>query len=120
MGYRSDVSIVFYTDNKSKTPFTAVKFWFDENYPKHDFCDVEVGDNYVLVTYEDVKWYDGYPEVEAVENAVALFCETFGANEDNGVHYERVRVGEETHDIVHDNSDWCHFLLYVERKIHFN
>jgi len=120
MGYRSDVSVVFYTSNESKIPFAAVKFWFEENFPKHDFCEVEMGQNYVLVTYESVKWYEGYPEVNAVNDAIALFCETFDANEDTGVHYEMVRVGEDLNDIEHDHSGWCQWLLYVERKIHFN
>lgn len=120
MGYRSDVKLVFYTSNDSTIPFSAVKFWFDENFPKHDFGDVEVGQNYVLVSYEDVKWYDGYPEVQAVSDAIALFCETFNANEDTGAHYEYVRVGEALNDIEHDHSGWCQFLLDVSRTIHFN
>lgn len=120
MGYRSDIKLVFYTSNDSPTPFTAVKVWFDENFPKHDFCDVEVGQNYVLISYEDVKWYDGYPEVQAVNAAIEKFCETFDANEDTGVHYEMIRVGEELQDIERGASDWCHYLLDVSRTIHFN
>lgn len=119
MGYRSDVKLVFYTSNESEIPFAAIKFWFDENYPKHDFCDVEVGTNHVLVSYEDVKWYSSSPEVEAVDNAITKFCEAFNANEDTGAHYELIRVGEEMNDIEHDHSGWCHFQLYVNRTIHF-
>ena len=120
MGYRSNVSVVFYTSNESEVPFAAVKLWFEENFPKHDFCDVEVGQNYVLVSYEDVKWYQGYPEVEAVDTAIALFCETFDANEDTGAHYEMMRVGEDLQDIEREVSDYCHYLLDVSRTIHFN
>lgn len=120
MGYRSDLKLVFYTDNKSEIPFAAVKFWFDENFPKYDFGDVEVGNNYVLISYEGVKWYQGYPEVEAVNRAIETFVDTFNANEDTGAHYEIVRVGEDTNDIEHDHSGWCNFLLYVNRTIHFN
>ena len=120
MGYRSDVKLVFYTSNDSTIPFSAVKFWFDENYPKHDFCDVEVGQNYVLISYEAHKWYDGYPEVQAVNKAIELFCETFDANEDTGAHYEMIRIGEELEDIERDVSGWSQYLLDVRREIVFN
>ena len=120
MGYRSDVKLVFYTSNDSRIPFSAIKFWFDENYPKHDFGDVEVGQNYVLVSYEDVKWYDGYPEVQAVNRAIEKFVDTFNANEDTGAHYEMIRIGEELDDIERDVSGWCRFLMGVSRTIHFN
>ena len=120
MGYRSDVKLVFYTSNDSTIPFSAVKFWFDENFPKHDFADVEVGQNYVLVSYEDVKWYDNYPEVRAVNKAIEQFCETFDANEDTGAHYEMIRVGEELNDIERNYSSWSQYLLDVRREIVFN
>lgn len=120
MGYRSDIKLVFYTSNDSTIPFSAVKFWFDENFPKNDFGDVEVGQNYVLVSYEDVKWYSSYPEVEAVNQAIEQFCETFDANEDSNAHYEMIRVGEELNDIERDASAYNHYLLDVSRTIHFN
>lgn len=120
MGYRSDVKLVFYTSNESTIPFAAVKLWFDENYPKHDFGDVEVGQNYVLISYEDIKWYDNYPEVQAVDGAIATFVDTFNANEDTGVHYEMIRIGEDLGDIERDASAYCHWLLDVSRTIHFN
>lgn len=120
MGYRSDVKLVFYTSNDSTIPFSAVKFWFDENFPKHDFSDVEVGQNYVLVSYEDVKWYGSYPEVEAVNQAIEKFVDTFNADEDSNAHYEMIRVGEELNDIERDASAYNHYLLDVSRTIHFN
>ena len=120
MGYRSDVKLVFYTSNESELPFSAVKLWFDENYPKYDFGDVEVGQNYVLISYEDVKWYQGYDEVEAVNKAIELFCDTFNAHENTGAHYEMIRVGEELQDIEREASAYCHWLLDVSRTIHFN
>lgn len=120
MGYRSDVKLVFYTSNDSTIPFSAVKFWFDENFPKHDFGEVETGQNYVLVSYEDVKWYDNYPEVRAVNDAIATFVDTFNANEDSNAHYEMIRIGEELNDIERDASAYCHWLLDVSRTIHFN
>lgn len=120
MGYRSDIKLVFYTSNDSPTPFAAVKLWFDENFPKYDFGDVEVGQNYVLISYEDVKWYQGYDEVEAVNKAIETFVDTFNANEETGLHYEMIRVGEELQDIEHDHSAYCHCLLDVRREITFN
>lgn len=120
MGYRSDVSVVFYTSNEERMPFAAIKLWFDENYPKFDFGCVETGSDCVLVTYESVKWYTGYDEVTAVEAAIALFVDTFDANNDTSAHYEMIRVGEELPDIERDASDWCQWRLDVSRTIHFN
>ena len=119
MGYRSEVKLAFYTSNESQIPFAAVKLWFDENYPKNEHCDVEMGNNYVLVSYEQWKWYDGYPEIQAVYDAITKFTETFNANEDSGAHYEMIRVGEEAADIDRNQSDWCQWLLNVERTIYF-
>lgn len=125
MGYRSDVKLVFYTSNESKIPFSAIKFWFDENYPvkeaTQEWCaTIEADQNYVLVSYEDVKWYDDYTHVQAVQNVISTFADTFNANEDTGAHYEIARVGEELTDIDHDHSGWCNWLLDVKREIIFN
>lgn len=126
MGYRSDVTISFYTSNQSELPFSAVKLWFDENYPVKDAtqewsAEIETGDNYVNVWYMDVKWYDDYNHVQAVTKAIETFCETFDANEKmDGAHYEMIRIGEETQDIEREASAYCHWLLDVSRTIRFN
>lgn len=120
MGYRSDVVYVFYIIDPASVPFSLIKLWFDENYPKHDFGTVETGEDYIKVSYVSVKWYQGYPEVQAVENAVDLFGETFKVNEHPHVAWEMVRVGEENADITHDGSGYMAYRLGVNREICFD
>lgn len=134
MGYRSDVTYVFYT-KRGKHDYPMLKLWFDENWPKYDIGDVETGDDYIMVRYEDVKWYDSYPEVIAVNKAIDQFLETFEGSEEEGggsakeqdAHptiplfaYEYVRIGEEDNDIDRDGSEWHDYRLNVTRTVHFN
>lgn len=119
MGYRSDVTYVFYTSNTDAVPFSVIKLWFDENFPKHDFGEVEVGEDSIAVWYTDVKWYRGYHEVEAVERAIEIFTVAFEANDKDNVAWEMVRIGEELADIEHDGSTHHNYRLGVNRSIHF-
>ena len=122
MGYRSDVTIAFYARHNPAEQYPLLKLWFDENYPKHDFCEVEYRPEQgaIIVWYQAVKWYDGYPEVEATAAAIEKFVGTFNAHEDEGWAYESVRVGEETTDIEEHQSTYHDYKLGVSRTIHFD
>jgi hypothetical protein len=125
MGYRSDVTLVFYTRLPSDVPFAALKLWFDENYPVKDAefdwgAKVTSNDcDYVMVEYTDVKWYAGYDHPQAVDAAIEKFDETFDATGTDNVAYEMVRVGEETADIEQRYSEYCDWRLGVSREIEF-
>lgn len=135
MGYRSDVKIVFYltkgthdtppTEDNPLVPFAALKLWFDENYPikeaKDEWCaSIDYGEDYVLVSYIDVKWYGGYDHPTAVETAFANFSDTFRSDErDHRAQYEIVRIGEQDDDIEADRSSYADHRLSVERSIFF-
>ena len=123
MGYRSDVNIVFYTRKPDVVPLVAIKLWFDENYP-HEVAktwnaEIEADDTYVLVKYRDVKWYDRYEHVEAVNAAVQKFTETFEANDHDDVAYEFIRIGEEPTDIEEESSTWSDYRMYARRELCF-
>jgi hypothetical protein len=125
MGYRSDVSVVFYTRRPEETPFASIKFWFDENYPKKAAIEgwgatVETGDDFILVTYQDVKWYQDWEHVKAVRASLDSFVECFDANDVDRAAFEMVRIGEETNDIQEERSDWSDFRLSVTRLIEFS
>ena len=124
MGYRSDVNIVFYTRKPDIIPFVAIKLWFDENYPREGAkkwdAEIETGDDYVLVKYQDVKWYDGYEHVNAVNAAVDRFTKTFEADAHDDVAYEFTRIGEESTDIEEESSTWSDYRLRVRREIIFD
>ena len=75
MGYRSTVGIMFKRDNKDAPSIPTVlalaktkgilqgdglgQYWNDEDYGWDD--------NKFLFFVSDVKWYEGYPDVEAME-----------------------------------------------------
>ena len=137
MGYRSDVSIIFYARGSSyadtpqgRMPLgndagrnALLKLWFDENYPvmvaKDEWCaTIRHKDDAIIIDYEDVKWYDGYDHPKAVVDALHKFDETFKCGDDDGLFaWEMARVGEDDSDIEIDRSDWNDHLLYVSRSI---
>lgn len=126
MGYRSDVGVVFYSRDTKKLSFAPLKLWFDENYPHREALDewgakVDTGDDYILVTYFDVKWYPDFHHVITVRNMIDKFSETFAAEESDGLaSFEMVEVGEETGDIQETRSDWADYRLGVRCEIYFN
>lgn len=135
MGYRSDVHIAFYltkgthdtppTPDNPLLPFAALKLWFDETYPvkeaKDEWCaEVEYGDDHILLTYTDVKWYAGYDHPNKVSDAFALFSTAFRSDErDHRGQYEFVRIGEDTDDIESERSSYADHRSNVERRIIF-
>lgn len=124
MGYRSDVSVVFYTRNTEEVPFSAIKFWFDENYPRKDAveewgAEISVGPYWVMVTYQDVKWYSDYSHTQAVRATFDSFDECFQCNDFDRTAWEMVEVGEQMDDIRETRSDYCDYLLGVRREIVF-
>jgi hypothetical protein len=125
MGYRSDVSVAFYSRDIEHLPLASLKFWFDETYPKKEAvgewgAEVEVGGDYILVTYSSVKWYPSYSHVDAVRSAIDKFEEAFDADEVEGLGaVELVEVGEEMEDIKARRSNYCDYRLGVNREIVF-
>lgn len=118
MGYRSTVTLAFYTRHQEVVPFAALKLWFDENYPHKEATTewearIETGDDWITVEYLDVKWYPGYTHVVEVNKAIESFVSTFEANDTDNVAYEYVRIGEETEDIEEDRSGYCDYRLGV-------
>ena len=124
MGYRSDVTYVFYTRKQSVVPFPALKLWFEENYPHKVATEewgaqIEAGTDWIMVSYESVKWYSDYSHTQNVNAAIVKFNETFEANDHDDVAWEMVEVGEDLNDTQRDHSAYCDWRLDVERKIHF-
>lgn len=131
MGYRSEVTFVFYTRKQEVVPFAALKLWFDENYPHKEAtteweAKVETGgyhdhtQDWIMVTYQDVKWYQGYSHVEAVDRAMQNFIDTFEADDKDNVAYESIRLGEETEDIEERRSGYSDYRLGVKREVYFD
>ncbi len=126
MGYRSDVGFIFYPDKEEDFP--VMKLWLDENMPgttkdEDGYCllDKYVYDGhlpYIQYGAEDVKWYEGYPEIAAVEEAIDQFIKLFCAEDSHTpCHYEHVRIGEEAEDIETWFSNDCKWRMHVRREI---
>lgn len=146
MGYRSDVKIVFYLTHgcsdsidefnakrgSSTLPFAALKLWFDENYPVMAAKDewgatIEYGEDYILLNYHDVKWYESYEHPTDVRAVFEKFSETFRSGErDHSAQYEFVRLGEDAllvlqndDDVERESSDYSDNRINVERSMVF-
>ena len=91
MGYYSNVRAI--TTKKGYERFLELIYdddrWFIDDYPW--FSRTEYNDT-VMFGWNDVKWYEGYPEVDAVMSAI----ETLASE---GYPFEYLRIGEEFDDI---------------------
>ena len=131
MGYRSDVSYLFYTGTRlvreadgthtrePRGPFALLKLWFDENYPKHQYIQTTQGEDYIHVKYHGVKWYEGYEEVEAVRKAVESFEKCFNTDDHDQMTgmWEMVRLGENDDDVERSGSEHHDWRLNIQREI---
>ena len=130
MGYYSDVHIAFYVRTKAPAPdpthMPVLKLWFDENYPhqtaiEHWRATIDRGEDYILVKYTGVKWYEDFEHVEAVNAALEKFKDNFDFNnsEETCLAYEMMRVGEEINDIESEGSMWHDYRFHVLRDVVF-
>ena len=134
MGYRSEVDIVFYVPNESETAYGLLKLWFDENYPhkeaKDEWCaciQYDEENKAILVSYQDVKWYDDYEHPQAVDKAFTDIDELLSV-QDSKMHYtdpnvtpfniawEFVRIGEEYNDLETRMSNNADYVIAVHRS----
>lgn len=115
MGYRSDVTAVFYAENEDDFP--VIKLWVDENIKDETY---EQRGLYLLYEIRDVKWYDSYEYVRAFHQAMEDFADTFDGQEGRPKgRYEFIRIGEEPSDIEEQCSEYMQ-VLYVRRSIEVN
>ena len=120
MGYRSDVTAVFYVSKVEHFP--VLKLWLDENFPIKEFDEnIRWFDKGMVFECPDVKWYGSFPDVKAFEFAADKFIELCNAEviEDTPTfNYEFVRIGEELDDVevIREGID-SHYILEVSRNI---
>lgn len=124
MSYLSDIRLVFYTMDTNKLPYGAIKLWFDENFPHEEAVNwcagIEHGEDYIYVSYHDVKWYPSYDHPHRVELAIQSFVDCFITEEEGtDAAYEFVELGEEVEDIQVRSSAYSVFRLRVVRDIEF-
>jgi len=126
MGYRSDVAIAIYGEEDQMVAFIAASrlkqnfaeiFKECEIYPygSTPYGDVPSTPHLMLLAqFNDVKWYDGYEDVDRWNEFVRLATE-----QDEFINTEFVRIGEEIEDVVHEdtgpNVEWH---LGVSREVY--
>jgi hypothetical protein len=142
MGYRSNVTAIFYFVQYPPADETGKGFadkakalldlWyadlkettlFKEQWGPGCFSAVERG--YVFEC-ESVKWYDSYKDIIDYNVMVEKFCNDFVDNEQldggSGLHrmfcYEFVRIGEEMEDIQQESRGDVDYRLGVERSVY--
>ena len=100
MGYRSTVAFVIsFKDKETLDNYLAPRL-LDENIKndRDNFSRITWDDSSVLYHVEDIKWYDTYPEVQALTK---LYKDTIEA----GGAYRFIRVGEEDKDIEEEYAE---------------
>lgn len=129
MGYRSDVTMLFYANDAADFPM--LKLWFNENVvpalQEHWGGDEEYqpkefergyAKGYAL-HFGDIKWYDSYPEVQAIESEWNKFTEAFGSDDTVGLSAERATVGEDYGDVSYDSTYHSMSLLSIVRHAEY-
>jgi hypothetical protein len=118
MGYRSDVTAVFYAADKKDFP--VIKLWLQENFPVEMFKDsIRWFDRGMVFEENNVKWYPDYEDVKAFDAAVENFVEMFCEEEEGGNRgaVEIMRVGENYDDIETDEYGDYEGILECVRSI---
>lgn len=123
MGYRSEVTAIFYCHNKED--YLPMKLFVEENIGgtfKEDLTEEESNDRkYIKFYLEDVKWYDSYTDVTEFNEFIEAFVELADGNESKLTWaYEFVRFGEELNDIEVTESNGSNNVMSIRREIEFN
>ena len=120
MGYRSEVTAVFYTCEKDEWPL--LKLFVDENFPEdlanclREECEEPRSRWGFVFHMDDCKWYESYPEVQAFNEFEAKF-KKISKCADGTWACEFARIGEDYNDIDNTSSDHADYVLRVERRI---
>ena len=117
MGYRSDVAVVIYGDDRAAEKYALLKTLmnttFKVAYDAWSACANWHDTKHVLEFFiEDTKWYESYPDVAAFITMLENLREIEGYN------YEFMRVGEDDTDIEGEShGNQCEYLIRVTRSI---
>ena len=123
MGYRSEVTAIFYCHNQDDYP--SMKLFVEENIGgtfKEDITEEESNNRkYIKFYLEDVKWYDSYSDVIQFNKFIKAFVELADDDESKLTWaYEFVRFGEELNDIEVTDSNGADNVLHVYRGVDLN
>lgn len=125
MGYRSDVKCIttkegFELIDKLVRKASGItkenedfEYWLTDEFNTSSIAN----DKYMLMEYDDIKWYSNDPAVQAFEQALERL-------EAQKIPYQFIRAGEDDEDVERkygEPSDWQVYKdmpqLWLERKI---
>lgn len=122
MGYRSDVTAVFYVSKPEHLP--VLKLWLSENFPMDLFDEhIRWFGRGMILEEQGIKWYQDYDEIKAFNSSVEKYYGLMNMGAEDGddppkFSYEFVRIGENYDDIETDyRGDHCEYLLGVDRSV---
>lgn len=120
MDYRSDVTVVIYGNGCNAAKYEALKVLMTTTFAS---VDKEWGghaewnnlNKMLIFRIENVKWYEGYTEVQDFLSMLSTLAEELGYN------YELARLGDSTEDVVTDrDGEDIDYILQVERTVAIN
>lgn len=122
MGYRSDVTAVFYVSKAEHLP--VLKLWLSENFPMDLFDEhIRWFNRGMILEEQGIKWYQDYDEIKAFNSSVEKYYGLMNMGAEDGddppkFSYEFVRIGENYDDIETDyQGEHCEYLLGVDRSV---
>ena len=104
MGYRSEVAyVVAFKDSEDREAFINLLIISKDPHTIQALKELsKLESNKLLFHAEDVKWYDGYPDVKAHTQIYLQAVELF-----EGAVYRFTRIGEEVEDIeIEEDGDY--------------
>ena len=122
MGYRSEVVLAVgkelmphFLNVFAKVPSTRPMVFKHHDHMNEDYD----GEGTLLVSWSDIKWYEGYPEVDAINK----FIDQCDGDEIEGLeepweYFRFLRLGENTDDMV-EKGHLHAFDIGFNRSINF-
>jgi len=125
MGYRSDVTVVVYPDERDQDKYNTLKVLmgttFKDTVALFD-ANMEWRDEGCALIFNivDVKWYDSYTDVQAFLRMLSVLANE-GEDGIEGYNYEMVRLGEESDDIEQtEGGEYTAGVICVSRVVDIN
>lgn len=122
MGYRSDVTVAIYPDDRKQEGYDALKMLmgttFKDTVAMFD-SHMDWRDDKCVLVFEimDTKWYEADPDVKAFLSMLSMLeNDTDGGIA--GYNYEMVRLGENSDDIEFSSGgEYTEYFMSVSRVV---
>lgn len=117
MGYRSNVILAVTNKNLEK-------LFLDKDVDDSvlaeaiSYCDIHEKEDWTLINWNDVKWHDGYKDVDLIKSFVARLTDSENEDERNGIEYHV--MGESSDDYTVEGDGNSPFSIYLNRSLDFD